>query len=80
MAALPLSPDLLILAGISQATAWRKALIKLGVHGGKVHLVGMVTTNRLRPLARRRLSTLTPSLVRIRTRKPWVLFRRILLG
>lgn len=40
----------------------------------------MVTTSRLRPLARRRLRTLTPSLVRIRTRKPWVLFRRILLG
>jgi len=35
-----------------------------------IHLVGMVTTSRLRPLARRRLRTLTPSLVRIRNRKP----------
>ncbi len=38
------------------------------------------TARRLRPLARRRLMTARPFLVRIRTRKPWVRFRRVVLG
>ena len=35
---------------------------------------------RFRPFCRRRFSTRRPPLVRIRTRKPWVFFRRRLLG
>jgi hypothetical protein len=38
------------------------------------------TVSRLRPLARRRLSTSRPFLVSIRTRKPWVFARRRVLG
>lgn len=38
------------------------------------------TVRRFRPLARRRLSTIRPFLVRIRTRKPWVRRRRRRLG
>src|SRR6267378_2575527 len=34
------------------------------------------TDNRLRPLARRRLRTVRPFLVAMRTRKPWVRRRR----
>jgi hypothetical protein len=38
------------------------------------------TVSRLRPLARRRFSTIRPFLVRMRTRNPWVRRRRRLLG
>ena len=38
------------------------------------------TVSRFRPLARRRLSTIRPFLVDIRTRNPWVFFRRRVLG
>ena len=38
------------------------------------------TPIRLRPFWRRLLSTSRPALVRMRTRKPWVLFRRRLFG
>jgi hypothetical protein len=44
------------------------------------YLLGMVTERFFRPLERRRLRTIRPFLVCIRLRKPWVLFRRILLG
>ena len=40
----------------------------------------LYAANRLRPFARLRLSTFWPSVVRILTRKPWVLFRLRLLG
>lgn len=40
----------------------------------------IVTTSRLRPLARRRLSTSRPPFVRMRARNPCTRFRRILLG
>jgi len=38
------------------------------------------TVSRLRPLARRRLSTSRPFFVSMRTRKPWVFARRRVLG
>ena len=38
------------------------------------------TVSRLRPLARRRFSTMRPFLLRIRTRKPWVRLRLRLFG
>jgi hypothetical protein len=38
------------------------------------------TVSRLRPFARRRLRTIRPFLVAIRTRKPWAFFRRRVLG
>ncbi len=38
------------------------------------------TVSRFRPLARRRLSTFRPPLVFIRSRKPWVFFRRRWFG
>ena len=38
------------------------------------------TVSRLRPFARRRLSTIRPFFVDIRTRKPWVFFRRRVFG
>lgn len=38
------------------------------------------TVSRLRPWRRRRLSTLRPAAVAMRERKPWVFFRRRLLG
>jgi len=38
------------------------------------------TAIRFRPFRRRALSTLRPPLVRIRTRNPWVFFRRLLCG
>ena len=41
---------------------------------------GMVTVSRLRPLSRRRFSTLRPPGVAIRARNPWVRLRRRLLG
>ncbi len=44
------------------------------------YLVVIVAAKRLRPLARRRLITLAPPLVRIRLRKPWVRLRLIRLG
>lgn len=44
------------------------------------YLLAMVTARRLRPLARRRLMTSLPFFVDIRTRKPWVRFRDVLLG
>lgn len=43
-------------------------------------LGGMLTVSRLRPLARRRLSTWRPPGVAMRARKPCVRFRRRLLG
>lgn len=46
----------------------------------KDYLLAMVTARRLRPLARRRFITSLPFLVDIRTRKPWVRFREVLLG
>jgi hypothetical protein len=44
------------------------------------YFAAMVTANLLRPLARRRLITRRPFFVDMRTRKPWVLFREVLLG
>lgn len=44
------------------------------------YLEGIVADRIFLPLARRRLMTVWPFLVRIRLRKPWVLLRRILLG
>jgi len=41
---------------------------------------GIVTDSLFRPFALRRLRTLRPPGVAIRARKPWVLFRLILLG
>jgi hypothetical protein len=41
---------------------------------------GVETAMRLRPFARRRLSTLRPPAVCMRFRKPWTRFRRIRLG
>ena len=38
------------------------------------------TVSRFRPFARRRLRTLRPPLVFIRSRNPWVFFRRRTLG
>jgi len=38
------------------------------------------TLNLLRPLALLQLSTALPALVFMRCRKPWVLFRLVLLG
>ena len=38
------------------------------------------TVSRLRPFARRRLRTFRPPLVFIRSRKPWVFFRRRTFG
>lgn len=38
------------------------------------------TVSRLRPWRRRRLRTLRPAAVAMRERKPWVFFRRRLLG
>ena len=38
------------------------------------------TVSRFRPLARRRFRTIRPFLVDIRTLKPWVFFRRRVLG
>jgi len=38
------------------------------------------TVSRFRPFARRRLSTFRPPLVFIRSRKPWVFFRRRTFG
>jgi hypothetical protein len=38
------------------------------------------TVSRLRPLARRRLRTFRPPFVIIRSRKPWVFFRRRWFG
>lgn len=38
------------------------------------------TASRFLPFARRRLNTSRPPLVAMRARKPWVRFRRILLG
>jgi hypothetical protein len=42
--------------------------------------LGGQTARRLRPLARRRLSTSRPPFVAMRARKPWVLLRWRLLG
>ena len=44
------------------------------------YFFAIVTTRRLRPLARRRLITWRPWCVFIRFRKPWVRFRRMLDG
>jgi hypothetical protein len=41
---------------------------------------GIATLRRLRPLARRRARTFRPAAVDIRSRKPWVRFRRRLCG
>ena len=41
---------------------------------------GITTLNSLRPFARRRLMTARPPAALIRTRKPWVRFRLVLLG
>lgn len=41
---------------------------------------GIRTLSRLRPFARRRLMTARPPAALIRTRKPWVRFRLVLLG
>ncbi len=49
-------------------------LIQAGCFGG------MLTVNRLRPLARRRFSTCRPPGLAMRVRKPCVRFRRRLLG
>ena len=40
----------------------------------------IVTARRLRPLARRRLSTARPDRVFFRARNPWVRFRLLLCG
>ena len=48
----------------------RRGLLKSNPYG----------TSRLRPFARRRLSTLRPAFVLILARKPWVFFRFLLLG
>jgi hypothetical protein len=40
----------------------------------------VLTVRRLRPFARRRLSTCLPFLVLMRTKNPWVLLRRRVLG
>ena len=44
------------------------------------YLEGVETARRLRPFARRRLSTARPAFVFIRARKPWTRLRRIRLG
>jgi hypothetical protein len=44
------------------------------------HYGSSATVKRLRPLARRRLSTMRPFFVDIRTLKPCVFFRRLVLG
>lgn len=44
------------------------------------YFFGAETTRRLRPLARRRFSTLRPATVELRFRNPWVRFRFTLLG
>ena len=40
----------------------------------------LYTVNRFRPFARRRFNTFRPPLVFIRSRKPWVFFRRRRFG
>ena len=74
--------DLLPLAGKPQKIPpFQEPLMpgKTG-HGFGPYLVAMVTASRLRPLARLLLMTSRPFLVDMRTRKPWVLFRDVLLG
>jgi hypothetical protein len=44
------------------------------------YLAEIVTASLFRPLARLLLMTRRPFLVDIRTRKPWVLLREVLLG
>lgn len=49
-------------------------------HDSLPYLCAIVTARRLRPLARRRLSTARPDRVCIRARNPWVCFRLLLWG
>jgi len=51
---------------------------KGGIH--IIYLQAICTDNFLRPFARLRFITSRPFLVAIRTRKPWVLLREMLLG
>ena len=77
----PLTDAIIFLAAVQPAG--RRKGISADLDGVGCHfayLVGMETTSCLRPLARRRLSTVCPFLVCIRLRKPWVRFLRILLG
>ena len=69
----------------SQAGRFRKAFRPLQRHPLQLdylraRLGGTLTVSFLRPLARRRLSTLRPPGVCIRARKPCVRFLRMLLG
>ena len=61
------APPELMPLGVAQPRAGRRR------HSGQAPI-------RLRPFWRRRLRTSRPPLVRMRTRKPWVLFRLRLLG
>jgi len=47
---------------------------------GHRYFEGVETARRLRPFARRRLSTARPAFVFMRDRKPWTRLRRIRLG
>ena len=72
-------PDSLIFAGSTDPAQPGEGLFT--VHSMiRRYLLEIVAASRLRPLARRRLITFAPALVRIRLRKPCVRLRQILLG
>jgi hypothetical protein len=61
-------------------TAPRVTHLKLGPPDKMIRFGENYTANRFRPLARLLLRTARPFLVAERTKKPWVLFRLVLLG
>lgn len=67
--AFPTPPDMLIFSRGSNPAAFLEGLLALHPMAYS-YLVGIDTERRLRPLARRRLITLAPFLVRMRLRNP----------
>jgi hypothetical protein len=71
------------MTGICYAKIFPSFPDPLATGKGRIHITylqAIWTESFLRPLARRLLITSLPFLVDMRTRKPWVLLREILLG
>jgi hypothetical protein len=70
--------DVLKFRALAQALVTPESLHPSGTSG--ISRYSLLTVRRLRPLARRRFSTRRPFFELIRTRNPWVRFRRRELG